>query len=191
MNLQLDNYVKVYSNLISSSFCTEVIKELEEDYWTPHFFYNAVENKSSQLSGDKELDISFGQNLSDKNRKIFINAVTKSLETYMSDLNMSWYKGWAGFSSIRFNRYENNKLMARHFDGINSLFDGTRKGIPTLSIVGNLNENYVGGDFIMFDDQKIPLKQGDIMIFPSTFLYPHHVLPVTAGTRYSFVSWVW
>ena len=63
--------------------------------------------------------------------------------------------------------------------------------IPILSIVGVLNDNYQGGEFIMFDDYEIKFKPGDIIIFPSVFLYPHLVKPVTKGTRYSLVSWTW
>ena len=33
------------------------------------------------------------------------------------------------------------------------------------------------------------LKKGDILLFPSTFLYPHRVEQVKKGTRYSFVTW--
>ena len=44
----------------------------------------------------------------------------------------------------------------------------------------------------MFDDEKeYKIKQGEIMIFPSVFLYPHRVAPVTKGVRDTFVSWVW
>ena len=43
----------------------------------------------------------------------------------------------------------------------------------------------------MFNNKKINLNQGDILIFPSVFLYPHKVEPVTKGARYSFVSWAW
>jgi predicted 2-oxoglutarate/Fe(II)-dependent dioxygenase YbiX len=57
--------------------------------------------------------------------------------------------------------------------------------------VGVLNEDYEGGEFIMWEDKEIKLKTGDLMIFPSTFLYPHKVNPVTKGTRYSCVSWTW
>ena len=35
------------------------------------------------------------------------------------------------------------------------------------------------------------LNQGDVLIFPSNFLYPHKVNSIKKGTRYSFVSWVW
>jgi len=35
------------------------------------------------------------------------------------------------------------------------------------------------------------LKQGDVIIFPSIFLYPHTVETITKGNRYSFVRWGW
>jgi predicted 2-oxoglutarate/Fe(II)-dependent dioxygenase YbiX len=43
----------------------------------------------------------------------------------------------------------------------------------------------------MFEDTPIEFKTGDLIIFPSIFLYPHKVLPVTKGTRYSYISWVY
>ena len=78
-----------------------------------------------------------------------------------------------------------------HADRVQQMFDGERKGIPTLSVVGLLNDNFTGGDFIMLDDNKVELGAGDILIFPSTFMYSHKVTLITEGTRYSFVSWVW
>jgi predicted 2-oxoglutarate/Fe(II)-dependent dioxygenase YbiX len=54
-----------------------------------------------------------------------------------------------------------------------------------------MNEDYEGGDFIMWETEKIELPQGSIMIFPSNFMYPHKVTPVTSGTRYSYVSWTY
>tara|TARA_R110002094_G_C4832487_1_gene205553 strand:- start:489 stop:620 length:132 start_codon:yes stop_codon:yes gene_type:complete len=43
----------------------------------------------------------------------------------------------------------------------------------------------------MFDDYEIKIEAGDLLLFPSVFLYPHKVEPVTKGERYSFVSWAW
>jgi predicted 2-oxoglutarate/Fe(II)-dependent dioxygenase YbiX len=71
------------------------------------------------------------------------------------------------------------------------MFDGERKGIPTLSILGALNDDYEGGELVFWESEKIELKAGSIMIFPSNFMYPHRVDTVTKGTRYSYVSWVW
>ena len=64
-----------------------------------------------------------------------------------------------------------------------------------LSVIINLNDEYEGGDLI-FTDQKekeikrMVLKKGSIVFFPSTFLYPHGIQPITKGNRYSIVAWL-
>ena len=78
--------------------------------------------------------------------------------------------------------------MKAHYDHIYSLFDGKLRGVPILSFVGLLNDNYKGGEF-MCRNKKIKLKRGDILMFPSNFMYPHEVKEVTKGIRYSFVGW--
>ena len=81
--------------------------------------------------------------------------------------------------------------MREHFDHIYSLFDGREKGIPVLSFILNLNDNYEGADLLFWDDYRISLGLGDIVIFPSIFLFPHKVSETIKGQRYSAVSWAW
>ena len=48
-----------------------------------------------------------------------------------------------------------------------------------------------GGEISFFDGEVKPnLKKGDLLIFPSSFTYPHEVLPVKSGTRYSIITWI-
>jgi len=64
-----------------------------------------------------------------------------------------------------------------------------------LSVIMNLNDTYEGGDLI-FTDQKekeikrLKLSKGSIVFFPSNFMYPHSILPITKGKRYSIVAWL-
>ena len=64
-----------------------------------------------------------------------------------------------------------------------------------LSVIINLNDGYEGGDLI-FTDQKekeikrLKLGKGSIVFFPSNFMYPHGIQPITKGTRYSIVAWL-
>ena len=91
-------------------------------------------------------------------------------------------------------RYKVGNLMEKHADHIHSVFQndyGIPKGIPILSCIGVLNDDYEGGEIEMFDDTKFDLEPGEVLIFPSVFLYPHKVCEITKGTRYSFVSWVY
>jgi predicted 2-oxoglutarate/Fe(II)-dependent dioxygenase YbiX len=186
---KLEDYVKVYSGWLTTEFCNEVRAEIDTATWKQHTFYNPQDGSYSDRSGDRELDVSW-ENI--KNRDALTQRVWEVISQYiLTDIKSDHFNGWSGFTHIRFNRYKEDKLMAKHVDHIHSMFDGTMKGIPILSIVGLLNDDYEGGEFVMFDDKVIQLKQGDILIFPSVFLYPHEVKPVTKGVRDSFVSWVW
>ena len=62
------------------------------------------------------------------------------------------------------------------------------KGVPIISNLGQLNEDYEGAEFYC-RARKIELKTGDILLFPSNFMYPHEVKEAKKGVRYSFVSW--
>ena len=67
--------------------------------------------------------------------------------------------------------------------------------VRSLSVIINLNEGYEGGDLIFTDQKKIEVKRiklgkGSIVFFPSNFMYPHSIEPITKGVRYSIVSWL-
>ena len=79
--------------------------------------------------------------------------------------------------------------MRKHYDHIHSIFDGKYKGIPILSLLGVLNEGYEGGEFFFSSNHEVKLKTGDMLVFPSNFMYPHEVKEVTKGERYTFVGW--
>ena len=64
-----------------------------------------------------------------------------------------------------------------------------------LSIIINLNDEYEGGDLIFTDQKNIEIKRlkldkGSIVFFPSNFMYPHSIEPITKGIRYSIVAWL-
>jgi predicted 2-oxoglutarate/Fe(II)-dependent dioxygenase YbiX len=102
-----------------------------------------------------------------------------------------WFDGWRGYTEVKFHKYDVNTDMKLHCDHIHDIFDGNRKGVPILTIVGLLNDDFEGGDFMLWEKEKIDLKQGSVLIFPSNFMYPHQVTSILRGCRYSFVSWAW
>lgn len=195
MNRNLEHYARKYK-FLDKDTCETTMKELNvlatgqnvEEEFVQHTFYNARKNEYKPISGSQELDITY---IDTSTTKLIMDKLWNQLHIYMKDLNFNWFNSWDGYSKVRWNRYSENRKMALHVDHIKSLFDGDRKGIPTLSCLGVLNDDYEGGEFVMWDDKVIPLEQGDLLIFPSNFLYPHKVEPVTKGIRYSYISFVW
>ena len=58
-----------------------------------------------------------------------------------------------------------------------------------------LNNNYDGGELFFYHPitkkpySQAHLNEGDLIMFPSNFLYPHQVSPIKKGIRYSVVAW--
>ena len=194
MNKNLEHYVLHKNNFLEESFCEKTIKELEDNNgWAKHGWITS-DGQTYQASGDNEPEIvnleNFSSTLNETNNLI-VEKLRSTILEYINSLKFEWFDRWSGYSEMKFIRYSEHQTMSNHCDHIHSLFDGKRRGIPTLSIIGILNDDYEGGELIMFEDKKIHTKAGDLLIFPSNFLYPHEITPVSKGVRYSYVSWVW
>lgn len=181
----ITDYVKLYQ-VFGEKLCSEIVKVLNAtDTWEKHTWYNYTENSRK----------SFEHDLSVCNNNSFYNELVKkmlahTIREYVDELQMPWFQDWKGFSKIRYNKYDPNTKMDLHCDHIHSLFDGDVKGIPTLTILGALNNDYTGGDFVLCGE-KVTINTGEVLIFPSNFMYPHEVTTINSGTRYTFVTWVY
>ena len=183
----IEDYIYV-ENHIPIELCEALIDECKKKEWKKHT-WNDYTTGISISEETKELDV---MPCTQEQQNKITPYLIKALEDYQ--IKNSWpgektVPPWlTKFSPIRFNKYEVGNTMRMHYDNIHSIFDGKMKGIPIISIVGNLNEDYEGAEF-MLRDKEIKLKTGDILLFPSGIVYPHKVKETTKGIRYSFVSW--
>jgi predicted 2-oxoglutarate/Fe(II)-dependent dioxygenase YbiX len=188
MKMNLQSYVRIYSGIVEPNVCKQTIEDLRNVNWLKHEYTSVSDYSSRSINGENELSVTF-EPISTKN--YIESKVWEAYKNYIMSLNFQWFNGWKSFTDVRFNRYDEGQIMTLHCDHINSIFDGERKGVPIMTALGCLNEDYEGGDLTIFDDSFIKMKTGDIVVFPSNFLFPHKVNPVLKGTRYSFVCWAW
>ena len=86
---------------------------------------------------------------------------------------------------FQFTRYEVGEYYGPHFDiGPGKLTE--RK--LSLTVQLSAPEEYTGGELIIYPEFVAPKDQGTMTVFPSFMC--HDVRPVTAGVRYSLVSWL-
>ena len=185
MNKNIENYIFHKENFLDEKYCENSIDELNECEWQKHEEYYSEQDEPEAI---QQWDFSFEVGMINEN---IIQNLHPAILEYIENLKFDWFNGWTAYSVLKFIRYCPGQTMENHCDHIQSLFDGERKGIPILSLIGILNDDYEGGELIMCGDKKIDTKKGDLIIFPSNFLYPHEITPVTKGVRYSYVSWVW
>ena len=205
MKKNIEDYLFHKKDFLSKDFCKSTIEKLKACEWEGHDFTGYETNDPEhgfgwqrEVKTKHELEPEFigftspawYEDLAQANNFI-IKELSSALTEYIRGFGYSWFNGWNGYSVIKFLKYAETHKMAEHCDHISSLFDGQIKGIPMLSVVGQLNDNFEGGEFIMWGDKVIPFETGDVIIFPSNFMYPHRVEPVTKGDRYSYVSWAY
>jgi len=188
---QLKELIHVEKGIIPANLCDHIIQDTEKREWKPHTWYNSQSN-------------SFG---SEETMELDVQGITAELQQLLTPIMIqagsAYNQKYAylkcdrtlqimnKFSTIRFNRYKPGQIMRQHHDHIHSLFDGNEKGIPVLSFVLNLNDNYEGAELFFWENHIVPLGKGDIIMWPSLFLFPHGVTEAKSGQRYSAVSWAW
>jgi len=116
--------------------------------------------------------------LYDMHDKIF-QAVRRCVDDY----GQYWGVGIRSYEAFNFVKYEG---AGTHFK-IHA--DHGPTYVTTVSIVVYLNDDYEGGDiwFPRMDNLSIKPKAGDIVVFPSTYIYEHASKDMISGTKYAVV----
>lgn len=190
MKKNLSDYVVLNKGVISDELCKLTIEELElSNSLQQHLFNKYENNELIQYSrgGDPRNSFIKLPTSSDLLMGVCWDVIHKYV---FDDVKFDWFSNWQGFTGFKYIKYDEEHEMHKHCDHIHSIFDGDRKGVPILTMIALFNNEFTGGDFILFDDEKINLEKGDVLIFPSSFMFPHTVEKLTSGTRYSAASWV-
>jgi predicted 2-oxoglutarate/Fe(II)-dependent dioxygenase YbiX len=112
------------------------------------------------------------------------NKFKNSILTYQKHFPYFYFNQ---INNIEILKYENNGYYKYHID------DGFNLN-RVLSCILLLNNDYEGGELCFYDQVNkkeitIDKKIGRMILWPSNFLFPHAVKPVTKGTRFSVVIW--
>lgn len=192
MKNNIYNFVYLNRNSVPKHICEDVIEESENPNYHPwdKHRWSYKDNDPDAGSRSLELDPDVNNLVGDlfKYNQILRDHIIKNMVHY-AKINTAIPPAADRINELRLNRYKVGNELAIHVDNIRSIFDGTKKGVPILSIIVNLNDQYTGGEIVFNREKTISLGTGDILIFPSNFLYAHEIKPILSGTRYSIVAW--
>lgn len=180
----LKDYIVVVDNIITNKLCDAIINEFSSEEYV-----DAVIGKglvSTNIRNVKEIYISL-QSVIEKNlnvRKQLDNylylSTIEAIKQYKNKFPLCVIQEDSGYELLR---YKEGQFYTQHTD---SFKDRPR----AVSCSFALNDDYEGGEFAFFDRKLVyNLKKGSGIMFPSNFMYPHEIMPVTNGTRYSIVTW--
>jgi Rps23 Pro-64 3,4-dihydroxylase Tpa1-like proline 4-hydroxylase len=181
----LEEYIFTLDNIVPEELCDRILEEYRDcNLWNATMVgdgtvdnkirncdvINISDNKSLQENFEirKKLDEDFyvcASNAINEYRKVFPD-VASEMDT--------------GYDLLRYNQ---GQFYIQHTDSF-------KKQQRSVSCSFLLNDDYEGGEFAFFD-REIIIKggKGSIVMFPSNFMFPHEIMPVISGTRYSIITW--
>jgi len=191
---KLDECIFIAEKIIPADLCDSIVQDIETREWEPHTWYS---NLSDTYNSEETMELDV-QRASPQLHKALSNFIVEAGRQYNHNYQFPFAdqpnrpgQFISQFSAIRFNRYAPGQIMRQHHDHIHSIFDGKVKGVPVLSFIMNFNDDYEGADLFFWEDTVVPLGKGDIIMFPSNWLFPHGVTEAKKGKRYSGVCWGW
>lgn len=184
-NEKLKDYIYIIKNALSDNLCNKILEE----------YKNTYEWKATLVgAGDVKTDIRNCQNINisdqatiQKNKEVRNNldqlvfcGASSCIKDYNKQFSYCKIEQDSGYELLR---YSEGCFYKQHVDSF-------KKNPRSVSCSFVLNDDFEGGEFAFLDRElKYKLEKGDALMFPSNFMYPHEVMPVTKGTRYSIVTW--
>jgi hypothetical protein len=184
---KLSDYIVVVDDVIPLELCDEILDEyINTDLWNNALTGGGLDKESRRCNviGLSEPEV-INQN-PDYRSKIdsaLYECVANALSKYQAkfpyfDIEINEDSGYELL------RYKTGDFYVQHTDSF-------KQQPRAISCTMCLNDDYGGGEFGFFDREVVlrPNK-GSVIMFPSNFMYPHEVMPVTSGTRYSIITWL-
>jgi len=189
--INLDYGINLYKNAIKKDKCLQIIDTLEDEIslGTPEIFW-----RSSQVNAKEDVEevrncidlkykkeslgkhIPFSQGLYDIHE-----IVDKSLDICLNHYESKWNLKMGYKEAFNFVKYLPGKFFKVHVD--HGPFYNC-----TVSAVAYLNDDYEGGE-LNFTRHGLTIKPdaGDLIMFPSNYIFEHSSLEVFSGVKYSVV----
>ena len=188
----LEDFLQIYDDVLSVEDCNKILSEYQNtDEWQESCVGKMKADGRGNVNSDIrncteigmstkeaiEINDSVRRNLDDMvfhGVKKVIDKYNKYVDTFSVDID-------SGYTLLR---YKTGQFYKQHVD---SFIEQPR----ALSCSIQLNDDYEGGEFAMFNrDIMMRANVGSAIVFPSNFMYPHEIMPVTQGNRYSIITWL-
>lgn len=182
LSFDLRDYIVSFEDILDADTCDMIVNRYSQSkLWKPAITKEEEDNKTtvSQKRVCDSILISEHQDQRDVDN-ILYEAFNKVVLKYKDKYPFFDVQNDEGYFLLR---YLSGGKYIQHID---AGFENHR----TVTAIIALNDDYEGGELKFLDGRhSIRLKKGSAIIFPSTFVFPHQIVPVKSGKRYSVVTW--
>ena len=183
---KLEDYIKVFENAVPDDLCARVLAEYAEsqEWFSTNVGQIGLIDTSIRSATGISISANIVMNANPEVRqgldKELFQCAANVIGKYKEIHPLAEIEEDSGYELLR---YKEGQFYIQHTDSF--------KAIPrAVSCSFALNDDYEGGEW-GFWDRKLTLRvpKGAAIMFPSNFMYPHEIMPVTKGTRYSIITW--
>jgi len=187
------DYIIEYNNSIPDILCDEVIENFIEHNEQDYKKGRTIGGVNTDVLDSIDIDINVTENDAWKKQtfsflckellakvKLYLNSVNKFTTELKQD------RLFVRQFIIR--KYEKNKgKYIYHSDTLHSF---TNHSTRVISFIWYLNNVDIGGDTVFFNDYNIKPEKGKLLLFPSTWTFPHTGSMPVSDDKYIIVGWI-
>ena len=182
---KLEDYIHIFENVLSDELCDQLVNTFDND----DLLVRATikdENITNEHRTCTTCSVSVPNDQVPEDKRMYLdgelfNSINEVMRLYNEIhpfLNVEMDTGYT------FLKYAEGQYYTQHTDSF-------KEEQRSISCSFQLNDDFEGGEFCLFDkDIKMRPKKGSVVVFPSNFMYPHEILPVTKNARYSIITWL-
>ena len=183
----LSKYIICVENVVPHDLCDAILEEYDNNAeWTkarvgalPARIDTEIRNLSGINISNNDIKIKNPEIRNNLDSALFQSA-GRAIQSYLEVFENCKIDEDTGYHLLRYKTVEFYKEHIDHYTASPRI----------VSCSFSLNNEYEGGEFSFFNNElKFRVDKGSAIMFPSNFMYPHQILPVTSGVRYSIVTW--
>lgn len=181
----INDYIVVFEDLMTHALCDAILKEFsnEEEWQKTVVGDGRVDDKvrtAETVAMSYPHVIEKNLKIRQKLDKYVFASAGLAIQKYNEKFPLCKIEEDSGYELLR---YKEGQFYTQHTDSF--------KAVPrAVSCSFALNDDYEGGEWGFFNrEMVIKAPKGSAVLFPSNFMYPHEIMPVTKGTRYSIITW--
>ncbi len=183
----IGDFVWYGREVIDPDFCDKILDEyVDSDYWEPTLTgsgHDPEARRCEQICYSEQSIIAENSEVRQSLDEQMFKFVQNLIEMYQ-DSNPEFELEIQEDSGYELLKYEVGDFYVEHTDSF-------KEQPRALTVIISMNDNYEGGEVALFNREMVyKLGVGDVIMFPSNFMYPHEIMPVTKGTRFSTITWV-
>ena len=188
----MTNYIKEFQNSLTEPLCEDIIENFEKE----NKFYGKTIGGINKDILDSS-DFVFGSDTVNwkKTFEVLHKELSQKIKVYISTLDCNTFSFTSMFNTNNFfirkfliKKYEKNK--GKYQFHIDQLYMEDTKSKRIITFIWYLNSVEEGGGTAFKDNEIIKPTVGKLLLFPSTWTFPHSgCMPITSD-KYVIVGWI-